>query len=102
MIRRPPRSTLFPYTTLFRSLDVDGRHDRAAGARSRRDAGPALVEQMAVRLEQRVHLAAVVPAAHWRGEQPPTVIHHVLERVGQVELAALAGGLAQHVRDSLE
>src|SRR3712207_7503242 len=23
MIRRPPRSTLFPYTTLFRSLDED-------------------------------------------------------------------------------
>src|SRR5687768_18354112 len=23
MIRRPPRSTLFPYTTLFRSLEVD-------------------------------------------------------------------------------
>src|SRR5229473_4219428 len=25
MIRRPPRSTLFPYTTLFRSLEAD-RH----------------------------------------------------------------------------
>src|SRR5258708_11730429 len=24
MIRRPPRSTLFPYTTLFRSLDNQG------------------------------------------------------------------------------
>src|SRR2546429_6788794 len=24
MIRRPPRSTLFPYTTLFRSLRTDG------------------------------------------------------------------------------
>src|SRR5256885_12829192 len=24
MIRRPPRSTLFPYTTLFRSLAVQG------------------------------------------------------------------------------
>src|SRR2546426_861234 len=24
MIRRPPRSTLFPYTTLFRSLSVHG------------------------------------------------------------------------------
>src|SRR2546430_17494523 len=24
MIRRPPRSTLFPYTTLFRSMDVIG------------------------------------------------------------------------------
>src|SRR3712207_7197818 len=28
MIRRPPRSTLFPYTTLFRS-DVDPGHDDA-------------------------------------------------------------------------
>src|SRR5260370_20342848 len=26
MIRRPPRSTLFPYTTLFRSQDVAGVH----------------------------------------------------------------------------
>src|SRR2546426_5465915 len=26
MIRRPPRSTLFPYTTLFRSLPFDRRH----------------------------------------------------------------------------
>src|SRR5260370_5200922 len=25
MIRRPPRSTLFPYTTLFRSLDLVAR-----------------------------------------------------------------------------
>src|SRR3712207_7802281 len=24
MIRRPPRSTLFPYTTLFRSVRMDG------------------------------------------------------------------------------
>src|SRR5258708_17607157 len=28
MIRRPPRSTLFPYTTLFRSLGIGGRHGR--------------------------------------------------------------------------
>src|SRR5256885_6399776 len=28
MIRRPPRSTLFPYTTLFRSL-LEGRHSKA-------------------------------------------------------------------------
>src|SRR3712207_7378987 len=30
MIRRPPRSTLFPYTTLFRSRSVEGRGHRAA------------------------------------------------------------------------
>src|SRR5256885_11675162 len=36
MIRRPPRSTLFPYTTLFRSRDPN--HDRieAAPARPRK------------------------------------------------------------------
>src|SRR2546429_6466458 len=34
MIRRPPRSTLFPYTTLFRS----GRHAHDGERRSRPDA----------------------------------------------------------------
>src|SRR2546426_3571974 len=29
MIRRPPRSTLFPYTTLFRSLLLELAHGRA-------------------------------------------------------------------------
>src|SRR5438034_6834160 len=38
MVRRPPRSTLFPYTTLFRSVvgvdeivDVAGRGDQSRG-----------------------------------------------------------------------
>src|SRR2546422_4735182 len=34
MIRRPPRSTLFPYTTLFRSAD-DSREHRRRRARER-------------------------------------------------------------------
>src|SRR5256885_7432321 len=34
MIRRPPRSTLFPYTTLFRS-EPAGEPDRAVGRRAR-------------------------------------------------------------------
>src|SRR2546426_2524516 len=44
MIRRPPRSTLFPYTTLFRS-DVQAAHppggeeDRDPGERGPRDEG---------------------------------------------------------------
>src|SRR3712207_7867622 len=54
MIRRPPRSTLFPYTTLFRSVDhvldhargaltagvlvaVDGRHDEQVPLARRRN-----------------------------------------------------------------
>src|SRR5438270_4830862 len=31
MIRRPPRSTLFPYTTLFRSIDLRGTPQRRQG-----------------------------------------------------------------------
>src|SRR5437660_5346934 len=31
-IRRPPRSTLFPYTTLFRSSALENEIDRAAAA----------------------------------------------------------------------
>src|SRR2546428_8045281 len=31
MIRRPPRSTLFPYTTLFRSFSLTGRQAHCWG-----------------------------------------------------------------------
>src|SRR2546422_5673785 len=36
MIRRPPRSTLFPYTTLFRSLSVHDARDNAQRLRGGR------------------------------------------------------------------
>src|SRR5690348_18218580 len=36
MLRRPPRSTLFPYTTLFRSFGGIGRGPREKCARDRR------------------------------------------------------------------
>src|SRR2546426_1846326 len=35
MIRRPPRSTLFPYTTLFRSVRHPGSGSRVRAARPR-------------------------------------------------------------------
>src|SRR2546427_2755416 len=43
MIRRPPRSTLFPYTTLFRSLAARGGGRELAGERR----GPFLPREMA-------------------------------------------------------
>src|SRR5258707_10140631 len=44
MIRRPPRSTLFPYTTLFRSLDaVDYYESQAQGVL--RDAARRLLKE---------------------------------------------------------
>src|SRR5256885_4580114 len=49
MIRRPPRSTLFPYTTLFRSLGylaVDDALGEAFGDRGLADAGIADEERV--------------------------------------------------------
>src|SRR5256886_13346639 len=62
MIRRPPRSTLFPYTTLFRSLGHDegaavqerqrlGRlHQRERGARARAELHPGDRDRKSTRL----------------------------------------------------
>src|SRR2546429_3626086 len=37
MIRRPPRSTLFPYTTLFRSVENHGRSGQGRNLDERSD-----------------------------------------------------------------
>src|SRR4051794_41692076 len=58
MIRRPPRSTLFPYTTLFRSPEVNhrgGNHLRPRPDRRRREERPRLSrpgDQAALRSEE--------------------------------------------------
>src|SRR5438876_2211377 len=63
MLRRPPRSTLFPYTTLFRSLEAP--RDRHHDSDSRRErAHPCLVraanlnrsEEHTSELQSPVHL----------------------------------------------
>src|SRR3712207_8546599 len=66
MIRRPPRSTLFPYTTLFRSAGGDGRGHhlhgrrlqardllRRAGRRRAREVGGELSERGAGREDRK-------------------------------------------------
>src|SRR3712207_8554730 len=52
MIRRPPRSTLFPYTTLFRSFLQGGNQRQAA---SGRHASPLLPRLRGARLPAGLH-----------------------------------------------
>src|SRR2546422_9759685 len=52
MIRRPPRSTLFPYTTLFRS--VRGEEDRAARCPEAADHVPQLATRLRVEARGRL------------------------------------------------
>src|SRR3712207_8219350 len=62
MIRRPPRSTLFPYTTLFRSAEARGRHGQPGarpGVRPGRVTG------------RRKAMAGIRAPAHRGGESSP-------------------------------
>src|SRR2546429_4275533 len=57
MIRRPPRSTLFPYTTLFRSVTVEA--DAFCGpllAKKAAQAGVVRSEEHTSELQSRLHL----------------------------------------------
>src|SRR2546422_7965017 len=58
MIRRPPRSTLFPYTTLFRSYlaRILTRMERSSGARGTRIPTFLRSEEHTSELQSRLHL----------------------------------------------
>src|SRR6266581_6211767 len=55
MIRRPPRSTLFPYTTLFRSPGTAPTYCRGEGRHSS-GSGPRRSEEHTSELQSPVHL----------------------------------------------
>src|SRR5215204_4169230 len=74
MIRRPPRSTLFPYTTLFRShlpYVVDAERVRAVGADP--------LDLLRVRRVREVDVDPEVELAHAR---PRVADHRARERAG--------------------
>src|SRR5262245_64592614 len=66
MIRRPPRSTLFPYTTLFRSLlTVAGRGHRHSRPRCpRRPGGGSHVRYQRGRLRSEEHTSELQSLRH--------------------------------------
>src|SRR2546430_4491816 len=66
MIRRPPRSTLFPYTTLFRSLSTISLHLFAL--RDRTTLGPTTRAGIAGNAWNRANHWALRMAA-WRSEE---------------------------------
>src|SRR3712207_7715335 len=71
MIRRPPRSTLFPYTTLFRSV-----HARLVGDLGRRDPGRARGQRLYPR-RSSVQSVQALPA---RPEDVAPAALHGLDR----------------------
>src|SRR2546430_15811190 len=52
MIRRPPRSTLFPYTTLFRSAARQARPAPPTEATAPRDAGEPIMAIVSIKSQQ--------------------------------------------------
>src|SRR3712207_8426852 len=82
MIRRPPRSTLFPYTTLFRSCGCAparaGRSSPAVVARVARSSPPEVLPAQA-RLRRRPEFTAVVRSGRRVG-RPTMVLHYLADR----------------------
>src|SRR3712207_8196623 len=66
MIRRPPRSTLFPYTTLFRSEQVGQRGQRPLTAREQRQLADVLARRPGLDLDAGLQQVVGVGEA-----QPP-------------------------------
>src|SRR2546430_16018296 len=69
MIRRPPRSTLFPYTTLFRSLFV-AAHD---GLMQSGEAGPGRVRVGAFIEQKFNHISKTRVRRKSRGADAPGI-----------------------------
>src|SRR2546426_9962578 len=65
MIRRPPRSTLFPYTTLFRSPPADQRDGHAHGRPDRLRARD--LRQARKRVGGRLSAVRIAPVLNGRG-----------------------------------
>src|SRR3712207_7441879 len=66
MIRRPPRSTLFPYTTLFRSAQTGGLN---AGVRGGETQSKAERDRAGLRLKRSPSLASVPLSSPSRSEE---------------------------------
>src|SRR3712207_8134784 len=70
MIRRPPRSTLFPYTTLFRSLTVPEARDGVEQPREHEDEDDDAADEQDV--EQAVDVSAELAVRNQRRSEEHT------------------------------
>src|SRR2546428_14049675 len=96
MIRRPPRSTLFPYTTLFRSLyTLVSRWRRLLQARAVRDRGGSVADLQARSTEHPFVLEkAFRQAADYRAADLDRGFHDLLRIEEQIKLGELDARLA--------
>src|SRR5205809_3197490 len=99
MIRRPPRSTLFPYTTLFRSANTSADGARLGAAWRVGARRPALVtpasrhrwrsEEHTSELQSRLHLVCRLllekkkkkHITHQRKKQPNSISSQLLQHI---------------------
>src|SRR2546421_7733509 len=79
MIRRPPRSTLFPYTTLFRSANLDVVELDAASNRGVDDARELRERAMYAASAEGRHKVYIVDEAHMLTREAWNALLKILE-----------------------
>src|SRR3712207_6882936 len=98
MIRRPPRSTLFPYTTLFRSAEAEEEQERLAFLASARGGRPISPHEVGRTIElgmrgqvYRLTVATVDRDRHRVGLDG-RVVDVEVDRLGPLETHLTVGG----------
>src|SRR5690348_469576 len=102
MMTRPPRSTLFPYTTLFRSLGDIGCHTFDPIFRALKLGPPTSVEASSTRVNEEMYPLASKVTFHFRSEEHTSELQSPVHLVCRLLLekkndgrGALAGGDAR-------
>src|ERR1035441_624140 len=94
MIRRPPRSTLFPYTTLFRSRGFDlGEIENVVDEIKQVVAGAAKYLHVLVLLRRESGLREQVGDTHDRIHRRSDLVTHARQKIRFGPARALGGGL---------
>src|SRR2546429_5019947 len=98
MIRRPPRSTLFPYTTLFRSITevVKRRPDRLF-ALGEDGSGEKRSEEHTSELQSRLHLVCRLLLEKKKNTCATAKSWPVASRPGWIARSALCECVRRHV-----
>src|SRR6266511_1464663 len=92
MIRRPPRSTLFPYTTLFRSPERHCRRPPAPGPGICREAPPRAGDRKSTRLNSS-HVKNSYAVFCWKKKKSPYGAQRQLKMIDQQRSISRLQGL---------
>src|SRR5258705_9391090 len=101
MIRRPPRSTLFPYTTLFRSRQVPDVGERPPKTFADSDREARLVRHFDPGARMKALRSFQAPESKWRSEEHTSELQSLRHLVCRLLLEKKKKNNKSHINRSM-